>query len=90
MKKLTIFNEDRIVYTLVSKGGGVDGKDHTDKGGQITAASFERKALENHEGSIYSTIVPMVVNTKDRLDSVLKKLDPIDLLILSLVLTNSQ
>lgn len=38
--------KDQIVYQVVTKGGGVDGRDHTDKGGRIKFASFDRGEAE--------------------------------------------
>lgn len=38
---------DKIIYQVISKGGGMDGMDHTDKGGQVQFASFEREEAEN-------------------------------------------
>ena len=27
--------QDRIIYKLISRGGGMDGRDHTDQGGRL-------------------------------------------------------
>ena len=42
---LPTFSEDKIVYQVVTKAGGVDGMSR-DKGGVVTFASFNRPAAE--------------------------------------------
>lgn len=43
-------NVDRILYTLVGIGGGQDGKDASDKGGNIVLVSFDKAVLEKRKG----------------------------------------
>jgi len=38
---------DSIVYVVIRDGGGMDGMDHTDKGGEITFASSDRKGADD-------------------------------------------
>lgn len=79
-------NEDNdvIVYTLLSKGGGVDGRDHTDKAGKLMDAAYYRQTLEKSGNRAWGDIVPTVVNLKEARRKALDKLDPIDKLILGL------
>ena len=42
---------DRIAYILKTAPGGIDGLDPTDKGGVITAASFDLTQIERKQGS---------------------------------------
>ena len=67
---------DQIVYTLVSNGGGVDGKDHTDKGGKIIAASLCKNVDEKRLA--YNTLQKLVVNLDEVRAKALEKLDPIE------------
>jgi hypothetical protein len=75
---------DKIIYTLVSKGGGVDGRDFTDKGGKVIAASYERKDLEKNKNLPWCDIVPQVVDIEKATKSALAKLSPVDKLVLEM------
>lgn len=75
---------DRIIYLLISSGGGIDGRDHTDKGGQMRAASFSRLELERHPGKPWADIEPCVVDIETQRKVALAKLSPLDKLILEL------
>lgn len=72
---------DRIVYLLVSEGGGQDGLDHTDKGGQIVAASFLKTDIERRKGldSRYR-IERRIVDDSD-VRKALAKLDRVEMLL---------
>jgi hypothetical protein len=73
-----------IVYTLVSKGGGVDGMDRTDKPGKLMSAAYDRETLEKSGNKPWGDIVPIVVDTEAARVKALVKLDPVDKLILGL------
>jgi hypothetical protein len=72
---------DQIVYTLVSKGGGVDGRDFTDKGGKVLAASFDKKDLEKRNNP-WAEIKSEVIDVDAEARVLLNKLTPLELLIL--------
>ena len=42
---------DKILYTVVTEPGGVDGMDHTDRGGIIVLATFDSNQA-NREGTL--------------------------------------
>jgi hypothetical protein len=62
---------DRIVYLVVSNGGGVDGRDHTDKGGKILHANLIRDVAERKVNS-WSHLKPTVQD----LDEILTNIKP--------------
>lgn len=73
---------DRIVYVLVSTGGGVDGLDHTDKGGQDLEAFFDIESAEKSPKYHYAKIEKRVVEFDDARKEAIAKLNPIDKLVL--------
>lgn len=76
---------DRIVYTLTSAGGGQDGRDHTDKGGKLLYASYDKTETEKKKGQDSRCIMTaVVVDTVKAERSALHKLNPLDLLMLEL------
>lgn len=75
---------DKIVYLLVTIGGGCDGMDSSDKGGQVVCASFDEKAITRKKGRDSRYIIDkQVVNTDDIIKQGLKKLSPIERLLIS-------
>jgi hypothetical protein len=76
--------DDRIVYTLVTRGGGIDGMDHTDKGGQVVFATYDRKQAEAHSSKPWCELVPIVVDVHAGRRTALAKLSPVDKLVLNL------
>lgn len=74
---------DTIVYTLVSKGGGVDGRDHTDKGGHVTKAYLSREAAEKDPNLPWHDIKPEVVDLEAAAKKVIASLGPIERLALA-------
>ncbi len=76
---------DVIVYTLVTNAGGVDGRDHTDKGGVITLATLEKKEAEKKKNG-WNTLVPTVVDLDELGKKVLKSLPPVERLAVTHVL----
>ena len=74
---------DTIVYLAISKGGGVDGLDHTDKGGNITDVFLSREAAEKRPNASWSIIKPEVFDLAKVAEATLKKLDPVERLALA-------
>lgn len=75
---------DRIIYKLVTKGGGIDGRDHADKGGKIIAASYNKADLQKNKNLPWCDIVPEVVEEEKAKREALAKLSPVDRLVLEL------
>lgn len=73
--------EDQIVYLRISKGGGVDGLDHTDKGGKVLQASFSQSDIKL-DG--WSSLEKRVVTMREARKEALDKLNPLDKLVLGL------
>jgi hypothetical protein len=74
---------DQIVYLVLSNPGGIDGRDTSDKGGTIKFASFVKLEAENNTDK-WSTVTPKIVNVETQRAETLKKVNPLDLLILGL------
>lgn len=74
---------DTIIYTLVSKGGGIDGRDHTDKGGNVTHAFFTREDAEKCPNKPWNDIKPVVVDLKEMAEKVIAGIGPIERLALA-------
>ena len=70
---------DKIVYLIVTNGGGMDGMDRADKGGKIMFATYNKAVAEKKVGP-WSHIEPKVVDTLNTAEKALKKLDPLDIL----------
>jgi hypothetical protein len=75
---------DKIIYLLVSTGGGVDGRDHTDKGGRILAATYDKAGFDKHPGRPWARIESRVVDMELARRYALAKLTPLDKLVLDL------
>lgn len=71
---------DRIVYIEMRNAGGVDGMDHTDKGGKILRASFKDTLTPNP----WTRIARVVVGVEAQRKNALSKLNPVDKLILGI------
>lgn len=67
---------DVIVYTTVSKDGGVDGRSLNDKGGVITGAFLDKGKAQNY-GKGYNEVKPIVVDLEEVAKATLKGLDPV-------------
>lgn len=76
-------NGDQVVYVVISNPGGVDGKDHTDKGGKVTYASFYKSDADG-KANAYGTVKARAVNMESARAKALAKLNPIDRLALDL------
>lgn len=68
---------DTIVYTTVSNGGGIDGMDHTDKGGNVTGAYLDKQKATKNPNAPWNTVVPIVVDLEELAKKTLAKLDPV-------------
>ena len=68
---------DTIVYTTVSKGGGVDGMDASDKGGEITGAYLLKESASRTSITAYNTVNPIVVDLNAIAEKTLNELDPV-------------
>jgi hypothetical protein len=80
---------DVIVYTTISNGGGVDGYDHTDKGGNVTGAFLDKKEAQKCNPG-YNTVKPIVVDLEELAKEVLKKMDPVDRLAVDTYIRNQK
>jgi hypothetical protein len=77
---------DQIVYQVVTKGGGIDGMDHTDKGGKVKFASFDREEAEK-QVTAWDDLKLVAMSGKELLalrKKVLAKLDGTEKLVLEL------
>lgn len=68
---------DTIVYTTVAKGGGIDGMDHTDKGGDVTGAYLDKETATKNPNAPWNTVVPIVADLDVLAKATLRKLDPV-------------
>lgn len=74
---------DRIVYVVTSKPGGVDGRDHTAKGGPRIA--FTSKAEAEKKKTAWDDVVPTIITAEEAPQIVRNaraKLTPVELLLL--------
>ena len=77
--------EDRIVYIVTTAPGGQDGRDHTDKGGKLMLATFDRAKAEKFIGKdTRYRLEPTVVGVVAARKAALAKLDLLDKLVLGL------
>lgn len=75
---------DRIVYLVVTQSGGVDGRDHTDKGGHIMHATFDSREAAALTRQGWDTVKKEVVEMTRARHTALAKLNPLDKLILGI------
>lgn len=68
-------DEDTIVYLLLSKGGGVDGRDVSDKSGVMRHALLNKKDAQSTCGD-FNRIVPTVVVPSEVTGTAFSKLTP--------------
>lgn len=74
---------DTIVYTLVSKGGGIDGLDHTDKGGNVIGAHLSREQALAASNAPWADVKPEVIDLYEVARNVVTSMDPVSSLALS-------
>lgn len=72
---------DRILYTVLTKGGGQDGRDHTDRGGKIMLATFDIDEAKKRVGQDGRFAIQKQIVNEDDVKRALAKLDPIELLL---------
>lgn len=70
---------DTIVYLVKSKSGGIDGRDHTDRGGKILFASKNKEDAEARLNG-WSELEPAVVDYVEVCKRAIAKLDPLECL----------
>lgn len=74
---------DRIVYQVISEPGGVDGMDHNDKGGTVLLVTFQKPAALSCKGQdSRKRIEPTVINVEEVREEVMRKLTPIERLVM--------
>lgn len=76
---------DKILYTLVTEGGGCDGMDFKDKGGKVVMASFSKNAVLKKKGmdSRYR-LEKSVIDDEEVKGEALKKLSKVECLVLGI------
>lgn len=82
-RPVSVPTDDRIVYLVVTEPGGVDGRDASAKGGQILLATFNKAEAEARKDG-WSRIETKAIDMIDAREKLLRKLSPLDLLVLSL------
>jgi hypothetical protein len=78
--------QDRILYIVVTEGGGQDGRDHTDKGGKVMLATFDLDEAKKRVGSDSRFKIEKRIVNEDDVKKALAKLDPIDLLLVKVAI----
>lgn len=74
---------DTIVYKVVTKGGGMDGMDNTDKGGKVMGAAISRETIPaKYRVAAWYAVVPEVVDLEAVASAALAKLNPVEKLAL--------
>ena len=68
----------QVVYTLVTKAGGVDGLDHTDKGGKVVGVFGFEAVAKQAPNAPWCDVVPQAVDLTELAKQALKKLDPLE------------
>ena len=71
-----------IVYQLVTNPGGVDGLDHTAKGGKVIRAHFSKTGAEDDPCAPWCKIEPVMIDPRKVLKTATEKLTPIELLVI--------
>lgn len=76
-------SEDKIVYLVVTVGGGVDGRDASDKGGSVVLATFDKaEATARLDG--WTKLETKVVDLHAEYKRVLHKMSEYDKLVLGI------
>lgn len=73
---------DCIVYQLITNPGGVDGLDHTVKGGKVIRAHFSRASAEDDPSAPWCKVEPVMIDPCKVLKTATEKLTPIELLVI--------
>lgn len=70
---------DIIIYTIVTKGGGEDGLDTSDKGGHVVKAFVEKHlAQEVAKNDSRLEVKPIVVDPEELRKEVMLRLTPVE------------
>lgn len=75
----------KIVYLVCASGGGMDGRDPTDKGGPRLAFFLERNAKRAMGSWDEKELRTEIVDVEQARAAALRKLSPVDKLVLGLV-----
>lgn len=77
-------NNDKIVYSVITQGGGIDGRDPSDKP-RVKLCSFDKEFAES-KITVWDQkeLKTEVVDIKKAKVAALKKLSPLDKLVLGL------
>lgn len=75
--------DERIVYMVKSKPGGVDGRDASDKGGKLMHVAMNRGSAEALNAGWYAVTAEVVDFVQAEKDA-LAKLTPLDYMVLQL------
>lgn len=78
-----------IVYLVNALSGGVDGLDHTDKGGLVKAYWFRPDAEGYVKTDTRYEIKPEVIDVDKAQHAAIAKLSPLDLLVLGITRSKS-
>ncbi len=73
---------EKIAYTLVTTGHGVDGRDFTDKGGKTIGAYWSKEKAIADRNSPWCRIVPVLVDVESSRSHAMSKLTSLDKLVL--------
>lgn len=75
---------DIIIYCMITKGGGVDGLDYTDKGRKIIECSEDKNKLLKSKNLPWCVIEPIVTDKNMARKTAIAKLDAVDRFILGI------
>lgn len=74
---------DKIVYLVVTKGGGIDGLDYNDKGGKVKYASYNKQETVA-KVTPWDELKKEIIDDEEVYKAAIKKLDAIDKLVLDI------
>jgi hypothetical protein len=73
---------DKIIYKVVTNGGGIDGRDSSDKGGTVKFASLDRAEAEKKVDAWSTLKVDVIENFEEEAKKALANLDPVERLLI--------
>jgi hypothetical protein len=73
---------DKIIYKVVTNGGGIDGRDSSDKGGTVKFASLVREEAEKKVDAWSTLKVDVIQNFEEEAKKALTLLDPVERLLI--------
>lgn len=74
----TMNNPHQVLYLLVTKGGGVDGRDHTDKGGDVVGVFAFHETATKSPRAPWCEIVPTAVDIDATARQAANRLTPVE------------